>query len=313
MHNVFLDWDKLFREAERIEVPDLKCDNVIYTGMGASYIPGEMAKILEPPLDYLVYNGDPLRFKARGKFSLLAFSRSGDNVETLIVTRTAFELGADVICVSAGGKLANLCREKGGRHVNLSMQARMSNGQDYPTRVWFPLLFTALVKILNTRSSGQYKISELAEGVEEGKERALNLAKRLVAKIRGRIPVFYGSLYFPVAIRFKQDLNETAKYPAFYGPIPESNHNDLEAYVRAQNLQPFVIGDQDIDYVTLSVIKAEQIIPTGSTPLKNVAYLVLLSGLTSLLLAEEDGLTEEEAFSDSNLKIARKLANLILK
>ncbi|BCS91773.1 Bifunctional phosphoglucose/phosphomannose isomerase [Metallosphaera sp. J1] len=313
MHNVFLDWDKLFRDAEKIEVPDIKYDNVIYTGMGASYIPGEMAKILELPFDYSVYNGDPSRFRAKGKFSLLAFSRSGDNIETLLVTRRAFELGADVICVSAGGKLAELCRERGGRHVNLSMQAKMANGQDYPSRVWFPLLFTALVKILNTRTGDQYKVSELTEGVESNKERALNLARRLVMLVRGKIPVFYGSLYFPVAIRFKQDLNETAKYPAFYGPIPESNHNDLEAYVKGQNLQPFVIGDQDIDYVTLSVIKAEQILPVATTPLRNVSYLVLLSGLTSLLLAEEEGLTEEEAFSDSNLKIARKLANLILK
>ncbi|WP_252896446.1 SIS domain-containing protein [Metallosphaera hakonensis] len=307
-----MEWDRLFKQADNIEVPDLRDEKVVYTGMGASFIPGEMIKILDPPLDYHVYNGDPTKFKVKGKFTLLAFSRSGDNVETIIVVNRAFDMGASVICASAGGKLQKLCSERGGYHVNLDMEERMSNGEKYPSRVWFPLLFTVLVKILNTRVN-QYNTNDLVQGIEETKEKALSVSKRLAGIIEGKIPVFYGSLYFPVAIRFKQDLNETAKYPAFYGPIPESNHNDLEAYSRHNNLIPIIIGDQDIDYVTLAVVKGEQILPPSSSLLKNISSLTLLSGLLSLSLAERLGLSEEEAFSDSNLKIARKLANLILK
>jgi glucose/mannose-6-phosphate isomerase len=55
-----------------------------------------------------------------------------------------------------------------------------------------------------------------------------NPAKRMAGQMMGRIPVIWGAgLLAPVARRWKTQINENAKVPAYWEELPELNHNTV--------------------------------------------------------------------------------------
>ncbi|MBI5837239.1 MAG: hypothetical protein HZB25_08345 [Candidatus Eisenbacteria bacterium] len=67
--------------------------------------------------------------------------------------------------------------------------------------------------------------AELGPDVPE----AANLAKRVARGLHGRIPVIYAAQrqLEPVALRWRQQLNENANTLAHHGALPEQNHNEV--------------------------------------------------------------------------------------
>ena len=69
-----------------------------------------------------------------------------------------------------------------------------------------------------------------AFGVAAGEE-AGNEAKALGRRLHGRLAVIYGAgVTAPVARRWKTQINENAKAPAFWAELPELDHNELEGW-----------------------------------------------------------------------------------
>ncbi len=57
---------------------------------------------------------------------------------------------------------------------------------------------------------------------------AANAAKHLAGELFDRLTVVYGAgLTAPVARRWKGQINENAKAPAFFNELPELDHNEL--------------------------------------------------------------------------------------
>ena len=66
----------------------------------------------------------------------------------------------------------------------------------------------------------------VAAGEEDGNE-----AKALGRRLHGRLAVIYGAgVTAPVARRWKTQINENAKAPAFWAELPELDHNELEGW-----------------------------------------------------------------------------------
>ena len=278
----YLKWDSLFdqaiKEAKEINF-EIKTDKVIFTGMGGSYIPGKIAEILDYNVDYRAITGIPR--KVDENTTLIAMSYSGTTSETIQAVKEGLEKGSKIVVISSDGNLEKIAEDHKEKIYFIKVKGLSQ------TRYSFPVLITPLLKILSTVSINKINLDELKEGVIENKEKYKDLGKELSTKIIGKIPVFYASTYFPIAIRFKQEINENAKSPAFYGEIPEVNHNEVESYVRGKDLLlPIVIGNENIDDVTAGVLNAERIIPPSSSKLKNISSLVLLAGLTSIYLAD---------------------------
>lgn len=59
-----------------------------------------------------------------------------------------------------------------------------------------------------------------------------NQAKRLAQSLHGKIPVIYAPtpLFEPVARRWKGQINENAKQPAFFDVFPEATHNSIVGF-----------------------------------------------------------------------------------
>ena len=213
-------------------------ENVVVYGMGGSGISGDVVQALvEPRL------GVPWRtVKGYGPVpewigrNTLAFlvSYSGDTEETVAAFQAIRDRGARAVVVSSGGRLAELAAGYGVAHVPIpgGRQPRASLG------------FLALPMLAILVEIGL--IPDCSDDVEEavacladistscGREVPVevNLAKQLATSLAHRVPVIYGGsgLGKVAAYRFKCDLNEYAKSPAFAHFVPEMNHNELETY-----------------------------------------------------------------------------------
>ncbi|HPR18029.1 MAG TPA: SIS domain-containing protein, partial [Candidatus Cloacimonadota bacterium] len=75
----------------------------------------------------------------------------------------------------------------------------------------------------------------------------MNLAKDTALHLNGKIPVIYSSFpeLYPLAYRWKCQINENAKYPAFCHTFSELNHNEIEGW-EVQGLEdkflPIILG-----------------------------------------------------------------------
>ncbi len=125
---------------------------------------------------------------------------------------------------------------------------------------------------------------------------AINLAKQLV----NSVPVVWVTeSRRGVGIRFKNDLNENAKYYSVVSVIPEGAHNDIAAVTTKQgSLKHVAIMGGPNDYegmyeeVLIDVLSsfggAKPIIVKleGKTPLETEMYGVTYLGMVTLALAE---------------------------
>jgi glucose/mannose-6-phosphate isomerase len=115
--------------------------------------------------------------------------------------------------------------------------------------------------------------------------------------------VIYGAdLTSPVAYRWKTQVNENAKLPAFASPLPEATHNEIAGWEGAQGrLAGILLEDSDqhprerrrsqvtgelIEPHASDVIRVEA---DGETRAARILELVMLGDLLSLALAARDG------------------------
>jgi glucose/mannose-6-phosphate isomerase len=213
-------------------------ESVVVFGMGGSGISGDVVQALvEPRL------GVPWRtIKGYGPIpewvgrNTLAFlvSYSGETEETLAAFEEIHDRGARAVVVSSGGRLAELAASYGMAHVQIpgGLQPRASLGF-----LALPVL-AILVEIglvPDCSDDVEEAVTSLADVSKScGRDVPVeeNLAKQLATSLAHRVPVVYGGsgLGAVAAYRFKCDLNEYAKSPAFAHSVPEMNHNELEAY-----------------------------------------------------------------------------------
>jgi len=294
MENPYIDWDTKFAEALKLNVPEAKFDNFAFSGIGGSGIIGDIARVFFPDIK-------PASM-IEGKETLLAVSYSGNTSETIEDVKTALQKGSEVIIISSGGILGQFAKEKGLKHIIVKGGSQ--------TRYSFPYLITPLLKIISERTGSKLNLKELKEGVETKKQEVIEEGKRLAKLIIGRIPVFYGSKLIGIAKRYKQEVNENAKYPAFYGEIPEVNHNEVEAYVHGYNIHPVVLLSKEIDEVTAKVLNATVIKGMFDSDLKNVSSLMMMGGIMSIEIAETLHETPDKLY---NIPKARELTSNLFK
>ncbi|TRM76675.1 bifunctional phosphoglucose/phosphomannose isomerase [Sulfolobus sp. E5] len=295
MDDIYLKWDKLFDEAFKLPVFDIKNDIIIFSGIGGSGIVGEIANILDLGI----------RFdkKFKGNETLIAVSYSGNTSETISDVYNAISSGSEVIVITSGGLLEKIANEK---KLNI---IKVPSG--FQTRYAFPYLFTPLTRMISMRRGIKLIMEELKDGVIKARDKVIEESKRLVELILpSRIPVFYSSRYLSIAKRFKQEINENAKYPAFFGEIPEVNHNEIESYVHGKSLSPIVIESNEIDKITEEVLNAIVIKPYFKSDLMNISSLLMLAGLSSFEMAKRLNETPDKLY---NIPTARKLTSNLFR
>jgi glucose/mannose-6-phosphate isomerase len=211
--------------------------NIAVLGMGGSGIAGDaLAAVGGPTLPVPVVVLKQLRtprFIGPGTL-VFAVSYSGDTDETLQMATGALDAGARVVAVSRDGALAALAQARGGVHVDCP--------DGYLPRAALGALLTPLLVALERVGL----LPDVGEWLDDARRQlsarrdkcrpevtgARNPAREIARKIGTTIPIFYGggALGAVAAFRWKSDVNENAKAPAFWNAYPELDHNEISGW-----------------------------------------------------------------------------------
>ena len=210
-------------------------DSIVVLGMGGSGVSGDVIQsVVEPRLSVplrVIKSYGPLPEWVGRNTLVFAVSYSGSTEETVAALEEAHERGSRAVAISSGGPLGEMARRYGLAHIQIppGLQPRASLG--YLT---LPIL-GALIQIglvpdlQDDLDEAVAVLGDLAERCHRKRGKTENPAKDLAGRITGRIPVVYGGygLAETAAYRFKCDLNEYGKTPAFWNVIPELDHNEI--------------------------------------------------------------------------------------
>ena len=295
--------DALWRvESARIEPFDAP-GGLVVCGMGGSAIGGDLAAVafgnrLTRPLT--TERGYELPFAMLPDRAVLCSSYSGDTEETIACYEAAEALGARRIVATTGGQLAEAARADGVPVVGLpaGLQPRAAVGY----------LFTVAAEVaaLTGAAPGiRTEIDSAGAHLREAGGALVERAAELAGRISGSIPVIYGAdLTVPVALRWKTQVNENAKLPAFTAALPEADHNEIEGWDGAREtgrMSAIFLEDRDQHprvrqrfRVTASMIEPvahhlASIESEGESRTERLLWAVMLGDLTSLQLAAERG------------------------
>ena len=292
--------DALWRiESARLEPAEAA--GVMVCGMGGSAIGGDLAAAalgdrLTRPL--LTIRGYELPSWATPEWTVLCSSYSGNTEETLACFAAAEALGARRIVASTGGALTDQAREAGLPVVGLP--------GIFQPRAAVAYMFTVVAEVAALAGAAprvHTEIDTAAAFLESELEALQARAAEVAGEIGESYPVLYGAdLTAPVARRWKCQVNENAKLPAFYSELPEADHNELCGWgVPAANLVAVFLEDSDqhprerrrIELTTEAVAgdgaRAVRVETAGETRVARLLWAVMLGDLVSLELAKARG------------------------
>ncbi len=282
---------------------------VVVLGMGGSGISGDVVAALAPgaglEVPVVTVKGYALPAFVDSRTLVFAVSYSGNTEETLDCLEQARKAGARLVAVSSGGRMSEIAEDQG-----IPLFA-IPGG--YQPRASLGYLFVPILSALERMGLIRGTLDELKSAVEMLSERSReygrasdlesNLAKRLAKDLVGYLPVVYGSEgpLAVAALRWKAQLNEMAKVPAFCNSFPELNHNETVGWqnleeigsrchlvvLRERNGHPRVATriDVTLDLLSESFGRITQICARGSNRLERLLDIMYFGDFTSVYLA----------------------------
>lgn len=250
-------------------------DLILVSGLGGSAIAGDMVASLH-------YNDLRVPLLVNRDYQLPSFttknslvvceSYSGNTEETLSAYAHARELGAKIICITSGGRLAQLAEQDGVDLISVPGGQPPRSATGY---MFVPMLYAlerlgvvnsvsqSLQSAINLmKASREYWVSEVPTDENDAKL----LARELVHKV----PIIYGSsgITKVIAYRWKCQMNENAKIHAFANIFPELNHNEIMGWEMA-NMESdafaaiFIRDPEDTSRIADRIRITSTLIPRG--------------------------------------------------
>ena len=197
--------------------------NIVVLGMGGSAIGGDLLKIYLSNVNIPVYVNRDYRVPTFVNETSLVFavSYSGNTEETLSAYKDASSRNAKIIGITSGGKLAEECEKV--IKIPSGLQPRAALGY-----LFFPMLGVLHnTNIIRVKNDDLNELMDILSDTEKFNDEGEALAK----KLKEKIPIIYASEALgAVAMRWKTQINENAKIPAFYNVFSEMNHNEIAGY-----------------------------------------------------------------------------------
>jgi len=297
------------------EVGDLpaqdQVENVVVLGMGGSGIAGDVLAAVAAPfmaVPVAVVKGYvPPDYVGTGSL-VFAVSFSGNTEETLEAAAAAYEAGASLVVVAGGGELVRLAGEWNVPVVPV------------PTDIPQPraaLGAMAVPPLVLLEAIGLFPgaVQWVLQAVDQLRRRRDELARpgstaEVVAHRIGRtIPLVHSSqdLGKAAALRWKAQINENAKCPAFWNLHPELCHNELAGWgqhgdatrqiltlvnLRHDAEHPQVSRRFDLAEEVLREVMADviEVRASGEGDLAQLLDLALIGDVVSLHMAANEGI-----------------------
>ena len=297
--------DALWRVESAGLQPRDAAGGLVVAGMGGSAIGGALARAAlgdRASRPIAVTRSYELPGWTTPDTMVLCASYSGDTEETLACYEAAGAVGAPRIVTTSGGRLAEAAREDGVPVIPVpgGFQPRAAVG-------YMTVAALEVAALCGAGDSVRAEIDVTADHVEQlvaewgpdGSEDSL--PKSLARGLHDTVPQIAGAgLTSAVAYRWKCQINENGKLPAFAHELPELDHNEIAGWSGAAEIGRFsavFLDDSDLHprarqriELTRSLIEPAAastfvVQAPGESATERLLSLVLLGDLTSLYLA----------------------------
>ena len=302
MYKIYDKWSEIAKNTYEENWKSLKYENIddiVFAGMGGSGSIGDIfsAILSQTKLHVTIVKGYALP-KTVDKNSLVVItSVSGNTAEALSILDQAKSSDCNLIAVSSGGKIEQICNEN-------KIEYRKIKKYNSPRASLVSFIFSML-KIL--KFIIPIKEEDIIESLENLKQlqnkissnnltdsnKALSLAKEISG-----IPLIYYPWGLQAAgIRFKNSLQENAKMHAMVEDVVEASHNGIVAWENESQVFPILLqGDKDNIktkerwkvlkiYFNNSKIEYKEIFSIKGNILAKLMHLIYLLDYTSIYKA----------------------------
>jgi glucose/mannose-6-phosphate isomerase len=299
--------------------------SVTFCGMGGSAVSGDLIRsvfIERLGLPVEVSRSPVLPEHCGSQTLVVCSSYSGNTAETLSAFHAALARGCRVLVVTAGGAIADEAEHAGIAAV------RVPSG--YQPRAALGHLGFAAFGALETMGLLPPMGTDVAEAVSVVESllvtvgpdvpTADNPAKTLAGRIGDRFPVIWGAdgIGSVAAARWKTQMNENGKIPAFWSSMSELDHNEVVGWTAPFGERFFVVGlrhegedpqlaarfDPSFDVVRAAGGEVEEVAATGTSVLARLLSLVAFGDVTSVYLALARGVDPTPVLVIERLKAA---------
>lgn len=210
--------------------------NVLLLGTGAAgWVCDLLAAVAGPfmPVPVVVHKGfEPPSFVDPTTL-VVAISASGDSPEAVASATTCVEAGGRLFAVTSGGQLGALADQQAAPTVFLPVATSPT-----PTRARIGALSVPVLRAFEDIGLFPGARDWIAAAVDQLRIRRDELAQdgnaaaTLARELGGTIPLVYGggAAGGVAASRWKAQLNQSAKTPAFIGELPDVTHGEIAGW-----------------------------------------------------------------------------------
>lgn len=283
-------------------IEPMDASGLIVCGMGGSAIGGDLAAAalgsrLSRPLDVVrAYGVPPWTQPDR---AILCSSYSGNTEETLACYAAAEAVGAPRIVATTGGALGAAARSDDVPVIGMpaGLQPRAAVGYTFA-------IAAEVAALVGAGPAIRTEIDSSAAHLEAARDELLSIAAELAGRLHGSVPLLYGcGLTAAIAYRWKCQINENAKLPAFEHDFPELDHNEIVGWKGGEEgaFSAVFLEDQDQHprerqrvELTAELIagRAHDVVRVetrGETRTERLLWAIMLGDLVSLELAARAG------------------------
>lgn len=298
-----------------------KINHIVISGLGGSGIGGSLTYSLlasKLTVPFYVNKGYFLPEFIDESSLVIICSYSGNTEESVHAFHEAAKRKARVVCITSGGQLLDKAISSGYNHLIIPAGR--------PPRASLGYSMIQIISILvkyNLIEADIFNTLRLtSEFITKSKADIQKKAQTICDQIFDKLLVIYcEETIEPLAIRWKQQLNENSKMLCWHNVYPEMNHNELVGWRDSNtNLALLMIKTGDEYYrnqlrmdlnepifkeVTSTII---HIVAEGSNHIEKLFYLIHLGDWLSYFLAIKRGFDPMEI--DVLIKLKNDLSNI---
>ncbi|MEZ4909103.1 MAG: bifunctional phosphoglucose/phosphomannose isomerase [Saprospiraceae bacterium] len=298
--------------AENSKIQNFQANKVFITGMGGSGIAGKFsAEIMQKygNIPVFVSNTYDIPSWIDEQTLCLVSSYSGNTEETLSCFEKLLNTNAKIIAITSGGKLLQEAKR-------LNIENLVVPG-DWPAPracIGYSLIYQLFIlfklNLLNLELPREISLS--IDFLLKNCGEIQSEAKKIATLLGNKTPLIYSDQTFePLAVRFRQQINENSKMLAFSSVFPEMNHNEIAAWVndyssfscifiKSDLYSPQVLKRMEVSK-EIMIKHTDTIIDINSkgyTFLQQLFYLIHLTDWISFYMAEQN---DVDAMDISNI------------
>lgn len=236
LYQIYESWPDHFRLAAKINCKLDRAidfyDSVVLCGMGGS---ATSCDILNDVLRYytdlqsFVLRDHQMPFSVDKKTLAIIISVSGNTQETVSMFEKASERGAEVICITSGGRLKEAAEKNGHKVINIPDISIPRASLPYLLMPGLNLINSFLPELYRSKAFSIYRgLSTISKEIAVSVPERTNEAKKIASFLLSALAFSFTSPgLLSVGNRFKNSLNENAKVHCINESILEASHNEI--------------------------------------------------------------------------------------